>query len=79
MVSILLEEGAPFDPAVAESLLGAVSDLIAITEVDEQGFSRLPLELQASATLIQNTLNYLFTGANNITLDEFLDQVGLIL
>ncbi len=77
MITELLNIEAPYDPVVAGMLLEDVNDIAVATEVDSQGFSRLPMELQASATFIQDTVDYLLTGVEDVNLDEFMDQVSL--
>ena len=75
MLSRLLSEEAPFDPVVADMLLEDVGDLAVATEVDEQGLSRLPMELEVSATFIRDTVDYLLTGVENTTLEDVMQQV----
>lgn len=72
MISSLLREEAPFDPAVADLLLDDVDDLAIATAMDAEGLSRLPMELQASATFIRSTVDYLMTGMDDVTLIDFV-------
>lgn len=76
MISELLTTDAPFDQFVAEMFLAEVRDLAIATEADEQGRSRLPMELQASATFVQDILDYLLTGVEDVNFDEFTGQVS---
>ena len=75
---VTVELGLPFDPALAESLLEDVSE-VAIATMPERGRSRLPMELQTSATFILDTVDYLMTGAEDInaTFEEIVEQVSL--
>ncbi len=74
---MVVDQGLPFDRAVAVSLLEDVED-VAIATIPEQGRSRLPLELQTSATFILDTVDYLMTGAedSNVTFAEIIEQVS---
>ncbi len=51
-------------------------DLAAATEVTGQGLTRLPMELQVSAAFLKDTVDYLTTGVQDITLEKFVDQVS---
>ena len=77
MISGLLEEEVPFDPTVALGLLEEVGDLATATGMDDQGLSQLPMELQVGATFIRDTVDYLLTGVEEVTLEDFMDQVSL--
>ena len=73
-----MQEQAPYDQAVADTILEDATTLAIATDTNDQGLSRLPMELQVSATFVEVAVNYLMMGVANTNLDEFIDQVSLL-